>query len=75
MDSDHHRHAREEEGRITPTLPPFVRPGSLHTPHLLSNVIGSKDFQVHLILTPQLMPKEQNQITMRKVCSVIQPPV
>ena len=28
-DPDHRRHA---EGRMTPTLLPFVRPGSLHTP-------------------------------------------
>ena len=26
------RHGRAEEGRMTPTLPPFARPGSLHSP-------------------------------------------
>ena len=26
------RHGPGEEGRMTPTLPPFVRPGSLHSP-------------------------------------------
>ena len=29
-DLDHRRHAQEEERKMTPTLPPFVRPGSLH---------------------------------------------
>ena len=31
-DPYHRRHERAEEGRMTPTLPPFVRPGSLHSP-------------------------------------------
>ena len=28
----HRRHVLAEEGRMTPTLPPFLRPGSLHSP-------------------------------------------
>ena len=27
------RYAQEEEGRMTPSFLPFVRPGSLHAPH------------------------------------------
>ena len=29
-DSVHSHHAQEEDGMMAPTLPPFVRPGSLH---------------------------------------------
>ena len=31
-DPDHRRHAQAEEGRMTPTLPPCVRPSLLHAP-------------------------------------------
>ena len=30
-DPDRHRHAQEEEGRMTPTFSSFVRPGPLHS--------------------------------------------
>ena len=32
------RHGPAEEGMMTPTLPPFLRPGSLHSPTFLLNV-------------------------------------
>ena len=41
---DRSRHAQEEEGRMTSTLLPFVRPGSLHTPNFVSNVMRPKRF-------------------------------
>ena len=31
-DPDHRRHAQAEEGRMTPTLLPCIRPSSLHAP-------------------------------------------
>ena len=46
---DHCRRAPEEEGRMTPTLPPFVRPGWLHTPTFCGMLCGPSSF--HLILT------------------------
>ena len=58
------RHERAEEGRMTPTLPPFVRPGC--STHLLLNVMRSKHFY-RIDFDPQLVPKIQNQIAMRKV--------
>ena len=31
-DPDHRRHVQVEERRMVPTLPPCIRPGSLHIP-------------------------------------------
>ena len=43
-DPDHRRHAQEEGGRMTPTLPPFVRPCSLHAPTFCRMLCGLSIF-------------------------------
>ena len=56
---------------MTPTFPPFIWPGSLPgTPFIECYAIQA--FSIAFNLDSKLMPKEQNQITMRKVCTVIQ---
>ena len=57
------------EGRMTPTLPPFLRPGSLHSPTFCYAI---QAFPIASDFDPKQMPKIQNKITMRKVCIVIQ---
>ena len=56
---------------MTPTLPPFARPGSLHAP-TFAECYAIQAFSIASDFDPQLMPKIQNQITMRKVCIFIQ---
>ena len=38
------RHGPAEEGRMTPTLPPFLRPGSLHSPTFCWMLCDPSDF-------------------------------
>ena len=69
-DSYRRRHGQAEEGRMTPTLPHFVRPGSLNSPTVECYAIQA--FSIASDFDSKLMPKLENQIAMRKVCSFIQ---
>ena len=62
-DPDCCRHAQEEEGRMTPTR-------CIHPPFVECYVIQT--FSITSKLNPKLMPKVQDQIPMRKVCTLIQ---
>ena len=53
---------------MTPTLFPFVRPGSQH----FVECYAVQAFSIVSNLDPKLTPKEQDQIPMRKVCTFIQ---
>ena len=64
-DRDRSHHAQKEERRMTPTLSPFGRPGSLHSPPSAECYVA-QTFTNPCNFDPKLMPKEQNQITMRK---------
>ena len=47
----HHSHEQEREGRLTPTLLPFVRPSLLHASTFRRMLCGPKRFLSDLILT------------------------
>ena len=64
------RHVQEEEGRMTPTLPPGDLARCTHPPSIECYAIQA--FSIPSNFDPKLIPEEQNQITMRKVCTVIQ---
>ena len=54
----HSDHAQEEKGRMTPRLPPFVRPGSLHAPTFCW-IYAIQAFFIASDFDPKLMPKEK----------------
>ena len=66
------RHGPAEEGRITPTWPPFLRPGSLHSP-TFTECYAIQAFSIASDFDSKLIPKIQNQITMRKFASSYNP--
>ena len=51
---------------MTPKLPPFSRPGSLHSPTFVE-YYAIQTFSIESDFDPKLMPKTQNQITMRSL--------
>ena len=64
------RHGQEEEERMTPTLPlSYNQDLCIHPPSVECYAI---QFSIASDFDPKLMPKRQNQITMRKVCIVLQ---
>ena len=71
-DLDQRRHAQEEKRRMSPVLPPpshdLVR--CIHPP--FAECYAVQAFSIASDFNSKLMPKEQNQITMRNVCVVIQ---
>ena len=67
------RHGQAEEWRMTSTLPPFLRPGLLHSPYLLSNVMRSKRFLSHLILTLSWYLKNKTRSRWEKFASSYNP--
>ena len=70
-DAYRRRHGPAEEGRMTPTLPPsYDQARCIHPP--FAECYAIQAFSIPSDFDPQLMPKIQNQITMRKVCIVIQ---
>ena len=71
MDPYRRHHGQEEEGRMTPTLPlSYDQDRSIHPAFVECYAI--QVFSIASDFDPKLMPKIQNQITMRKVCIVIQ---
>ena len=67
------RHGQTEEGRMTPTIPTSLRPGSRHSPTFCRMLCDPNVFFIAFDFNLKLMPKiKKKQITMRKVWIIIQ---
>ena len=69
-DPDHRRHTQAEEGRMTPRCPfAYDQACCMHPP--FAECYAFQASSIASNLDPKLMPKEQDQITIRKVFTLI----
>ena len=68
-DPNNSRHAQKKEGGMPPTLPlSYDQTYCIHTDFVECCV--AQAFPIASNFDPKLMPEEQNQITMKKVCVI-----